>query len=116
MKYLLIILAMILVLISIENAEKEAELKEIQIIKEAENSNDPVLKQKAANIKAEIAREEQAKLQRQIENQKSEEQLQELSKKLGIEGNILENIIFMAFITIIIAIAYIGIRLILKPR
>ena len=30
MKYLLIILAMILVLISIENAEKEAELKEIQ--------------------------------------------------------------------------------------
>ena len=116
MKYLLIILAMILVLISIENAEKEAELKEIQIIKEAENSNDPVLKQKAANMKAEIAREEQAKLQRQIENQKSEEQLQELSKKLGIEGNILENIIFMAFITIIIAIAYIGIRLILKPR
>ena len=67
-------------------------------------------------MKAEIAREEQAKLQRQIENQKSEEQLQELSKKLGIEGNILENIIFMAFITIIIAIAYIGIRLILKPR
>ena len=116
MKYLLIILAMILVLISIENAEKEAELKEIQIIKEAENSNDPVLKQKAANMKAEIAREEQAKLQRQIENKKSEEQLQELSKKLGIEGNILENIIFMAFITIIIAIAYIGIRLILKPR
>ena len=116
MKYLLIILAMILVLISIDNAEKEAELKEIQIIKEAENSNDPVLKQKAANMKAEIAREEQAKLQRQIENQKNEEQLQELSKKMGIEGNILENIIFMAFSTIIIAIAYIGIRLILKPR
>ena len=116
MKYLLIILTMILVLISIDNAEKESELKEIQIIKEAENSNDPVLKQKAANMKAEIAREEQAKLQRQIENQKSEEQFQELSKKLGIEGNILENIIFMAFITIIIAIAYIGIRLILKPR
>lgn len=116
MKYLLIILAMILVLISIDNAEKEAELKEIQIIKEAENSNDPVLKQKAANMKAEIAREEQAKLQRQIENQKSEEQLQELSKKMGIEGNILENIIFMAFSTIIIAITYIGIRLILKPR
>ncbi len=105
-----------LVLNFIDNTEKEAELKEIQIIKEAENSNDPVLKQKAANMKAEIAREEQAKLQRQIENQKSEEQLQELSKKLGIEGNILENIIFMAFITIIIAIAYIGIRLILKPR
>ena len=116
MKYLLIILAMILVLISIENAEKEAELKEIQIIKEAENSNDPVLKQKAANMKAEIAREEQAKLQRQIENQKNEEQIQELSKKMGVEGNILKDIIFMAFSAIIIAIAYMMIRLILKPR
>lgn len=81
MKYLLIILTMILVLSSIDNMEKEAELKEIQIIKEAENSNDPVLKQKAANMKAEIAREEQNKLQSWI----SEEQSQELAKNLGIE-------------------------------
>ena len=92
MKYLLIILAMILVLISIDNAEKEAELKEIQIIKEAENSNDPVLKQKAANMKAEIAREEQAKLQRQIENQKNEEQIQELSKKWGLKETYLKTL------------------------
>lgn len=34
MKHLLIILTMILVLISIDNAEKEAKLKEIQIIKD----------------------------------------------------------------------------------
>ena len=115
MKYFLTISIIILVLISIDNAGKEAELKEIQIIMEAENSNDPVLKQKAANMKAEIAREEQAKLQRQIENQKNEEQIQELSKKMGVEGNILKNIIFMAFSTIIIAIAYIVIRLIFKP-
>ena len=71
MKHLLIILTMILVLISIDNAEKEAKLKEIQIIKEAEDSNDPVLKQKAADLKAEIVREEQVKLQRQIETQQS---------------------------------------------
>ncbi|MBY6284781.1 hypothetical protein K6121_00100 [Neisseria subflava] len=74
---LLTILTIILALVFIDNAEKEAELKEIQIIKEAENSNDPVLKQKAARMKAEIAGEEQAKQDR-IENLQSEERLQEL--------------------------------------
>ena len=115
MKYLLTISIITLVLISIDNAGKEAELKEIQIIMEAENSNDPVLKQKAANMKAEIAREEQAKLQRQIENQKSEEQFQELSKNTGIERNTLKTIILTGLGAIFIAFAYLGFRLIFKP-
>lgn len=101
MKYLLIILTMILVLNFIDNAEKEAELKEIQIIKEAENSNDPVLKQKAANMKAEIAREEQAKQDR-IENLQSEEGRQ-----------VFEKIILTGLGVIFILFAYLGFRLIL---
>ena len=113
MKYLLIILAMILVLISIDNAEKEAELKEIQIIKEAENSNNPVLKQKAANMKAEIAREEQAKLQ--IENQKSEEQFQELSKKMGIKKNTFKMLIFSGLTVIFILTACLVFNVLFKP-
>ena len=96
MKYLLTIFAIILGLIFIGNAEKEAELKEIQIIKEAENSNDPVLKQKAANMKAEIAREEQAKQDR-IENLQSEDGLQEL-----------ETIILTGLGVIFILFAYLG--------
>lgn len=101
MKYLLIILTMILVLNFIDNAEKEAELKEIQIIKEAENSNDPVLKQKAANMKAKIAREEQAKQDR-IENLQSEEGRQ-----------VFEKIILTGLGVIFILFAYLGFRLIL---
>ena len=69
---LLTVLTIILAPIFIGKAEKEAELKEIQIIRAAENSNDPVLKQKAARLKAEIAREEQAK-QDWTENLQSEE-------------------------------------------
>ena len=111
MKYLLIILTMILVLISIDNAEKEAELKEIQIIKEAENSNDPVLKQKAANMKAEIAREEQNKLQSQI----SEEQFQELEKNLGIDKNTFEMLIFAGLTLIFILSACLVFNVIFKP-
>lgn len=114
MKYLLIILTMILVLSFIDNMEKEAELKEIQIIKEAENSNDPVLKQKAANMKAKIAREEQAKPQRQIENRQSEEQFQELEKNIGIERNILETIILTGLGAIFIAFAILGYKLFFK--
>ena len=102
---------MILVLISIDNAEKEAELKEIQIIKEAENSNDPVLKQKAANMKAEIAREEQNKLQSQI----SEEQFQELEKNLGIDKNTFEMLIFAGLTLIFILSACLVFNVIFKP-
>ena len=111
MKYLLIILTMILVLNFIDNAKKEAELKEIQIIKEAENSNDPVLKQKAANMKAEIAREEQNKLQSWI----SEEQSQELAKNLGIEKNTFEMLIFAGVTLIFISAACLAFKLIFKP-
>ncbi len=111
MKYLLIILTVILVLISIDNAEKEAELKEIQIIKEAENSNDPVLKQKAANMKAEIAREEQNKLQSWI----SEEQFQESAKNLGIGKNTFEMLIFAGLTVIFISAACLAFKLIFKP-
>ena len=75
-----IVTGVYIVLMGIE--PPEAELKEIQIIKEAENSNDPVLKLKAANMKAEIAREEQTKLQSQIE-------VQEFAKNVGIERNTL---------------------------
>lgn len=96
MKYLLTILAIILGLIFISNAEKEAELKEIQIIKEAENSNDPVLKQKAANMKAEIAREEQAKQDR-VEYLHSEEGRQ-----------VFEMIISTGLGVIFILLAYLG--------
>ena len=117
MKYLLTILAIILGLIFISNAEKEAELKEIQIIKEAENSNDPVLKQKAANMKAEIARKEQAKLQRQIENQQSEEQAK-LQRQIENQQNEelykeFETIILLGLNVIFIAFAYLGFRLLL---
>lgn len=108
MKYLLIILTMILVLNFIDNAKKEAELKEIQIIKEAENSNDPVLKQKAANMKAEIAREEQNKLQSWI----SEEQSKELAKNLGIEKNTFEMLIFAGVAVIFISSACLAFKLI----
>ena len=100
MKYLLIILTMILVLNFIDNAKKEAELKEIQIIKEAENSNDPVLKQKAANMKAEIAREEQS---------------QELAKNLGIEKNTFEMLVFAGLTVIFISAACLAFKLIFKP-
>lgn len=117
MKYLLTILAIILGLIFISNAEKEAELKEIQIIKEAENSNDPVLKQKAANMKAEIAREEQAKLQRQIEKQQSEEQAK-LQRQIEKQQNEeldkeFETIILLGLNVIFIAFAYLLFRLLL---
>lgn len=111
MKYLLIILTMILVLNFIDNVKKEAELKEIQIIKEAENSNDPVLKQKAANMKAEIAREEQNKLQSQI----SEEQFQELTKNLGIEKNTFEMLIFAGLALIFILSACLIFNVLFKP-
>ncbi|KIF91629.1 hypothetical protein NX88_11310 [Neisseria meningitidis] len=68
-------------------------MKEIQIAKEAENSNDLVLKQKATNMKAEIFCEEQAKLQRQIER------------------NTLETIILTGLGVIFIGFAYLGFRL-----
>lgn len=106
MKSLLIILTMILVLSLTVNAEKESELKDIQIIKEAENSNDPVLKQKAANLKAEIAREEQAKLQKQIESQQSEDEFQKLAKILGVESDTLETFIITWVIVILVSVAY----------
>lgn len=115
MKSLLIILTMILVLNLTVNAEKEAELKDIQIIKEAENSNDPVLKQKAANLKAEIAREEQVKLQKQIKSQQSEEQFQKLAKNIGLESDTLETFILTGVIVILVAVAYLGLRPVFEP-
>lgn len=115
MKSLLIILTMILVLNLTVNAEKEAELKDIQIIKEAENSNDPVLKQKAANLKAEIAREEQVKLQKQIKSQQSEEQFQKLAKNIGLESYTLETFILTGVIVILVAVAYLGLRPVFEP-
>lgn len=111
MKHLLIILTMILVLISIDNAEKEAKLKEIQIIKEAEDSNDPVLKQKAADLKAEIVREEQVKLQRQIETQQSEERFQKLAKNMGVERDTLEVVIVMVSTAVLTLVAYLIFKL-----
>lgn len=115
MKSLLIILTMILILNLTVNAEKEAELKDIQIIKEAENSNDPVLKQKAANLKAEIAREEQVKLQKQIKSQQSEEQFQKLAKNIGLESDTLETFILTGVIVILVAVAYLGLRPVFEP-
>lgn len=115
MKYLLIILTMILVSNLTVNAGKEAELKDIQIIKEAENSNDPVLKQKAANLKAEIAREEQVKLQKQIKSQQSEEQFQKLAKNIGLESDTLETFILTGVIVILVAVAYLGLRPVFEP-
>lgn len=115
MKSLLIILTMILVLNLTVNAEKEAELKDIQIIKEAENSNDPVLKQKAENLKAEIAREEQAKLQKQIKSQQSEEQFQKLAKNIGLESDTLEMFILTGVIVILVAVAYLVLRPVFEP-
>ena len=115
MKSLLIILTMILVLNLTVNAGKEAELKDIQIIKEAENSNDPVLKQKAANLKAEIAREEQVKLQKQIKSQQSEEQFQKLAKNIGLESDTLETFILTGVIVILVAVAYLGLRPVFEP-
>ena len=115
MKSLLIILTMILVLNLTVNAEKEAELKDIQIIKEAENSNDPVLKQKAANLKAEIAREEQVELQKQIKSQQSEEQFQKLAKNIGLESDTLETFILTGVIVILVAVAYLGLRPVFEP-
>lgn len=115
MKSLLIILTMILVLNLTVNVEKEAELKDIQIIKEAENSNDPVLKQKAANLKAEIAREEQAKLQKQIKSQQSEEQFQKLAKNIGLESDTLETVILTWVIAILVAVAYLVLRPVFEP-
>ena len=106
---------MILVLNLTVNAEKEAELKDIQIIKEAENSNDPVLKQKAANLKAEIAREEQVKLQKQIKSQQSEEQFQKLAKNIGLESDTLETFILTGVIVILVAVAYLGLRPVFEP-
>lgn len=111
MKHLLIILTMILVLISIDNAEKEAKLKEIQIIKEAGDSNDPVLKQKTADLKAEIVREEQVKLQRQIETQQSEEQFQKLAKNMGVERDTLEVIMVMVSTAVLTLVAYLIFKL-----
>ena len=108
MKSLLIILTMILVLSLTVNAEKEAELKDIQIIKEAENSNDPVLKQKAENLKAEIAREEQAKLQKQIESQQSEDEFQKLAKILGVESDTLGTFIITGVVVILVLVAHLG--------
>lgn len=108
MKSLLIILTMILILGLTVNAEKESELKDIQIIKEAENSNDPVLKQKAANLKAEIAREEQAKLQKQIESQQSENEFQKLAKTLGLERDTLEMFIITGGVVIFVLVAHLG--------
>ena len=110
MKSLLIILTMILVLSLTVNAEKESELKDIQIIKESENSNDPVLKQKAANLKAEIAREEQAKLQKQIESQQSEDEFQKLAKILGVESDTLETFIITWVIVILVLVSHLVFR------
>ena len=115
MKSLLIILTMILVLSLTVNAEKESELKDIQIIKETENSNDPVLKQKAENLKAEIAREEQAKLQKQIESQQSEDEFQKLTKILGVESDTLETFIITGVVVILVLVAYLGLRPVFDP-
>lgn len=93
---LLTVLTIILAPIFIGKAEKEAELKEIQIIRAAENSNDPVLKQKAARLKAEIAREEQAK-QDWTENLQSEEGRQ-----------VFEMIFLTGLGVIVILFAYLG--------
>lgn len=69
-----------------KEAEQNQELRQIEIIKQAENSNDPILKQKAERIKAEI-QEKELKIQlEKIESEKQKEKVTAIEKEIKSSG------------------------------
>lgn len=87
-----------------KNEQREAELKQVQIIKEAESSNDPVLKQKAARLKLEIANREAELKQKAVKEKNQKIAREQLEHDLGITDEV-KTILLIIAVMIIVFVA-----------
>lgn len=89
---LLLICLMSYVTLVEKDMEQNQELKQIEIVKQAENSNDTVLKQKAERIKADIQAKEAKIEAEKIQAQQSKERIAKIEQETGLISGSLEMI------------------------
>lgn len=78
-----------------KEAEQNQELRQIEIIKQAENSNDPVLKQKAERIRFEIQEKELKIQSEKMKSEKLKTEIAEIEQKTGLSNGSLTHILLV---------------------